>query len=417
MNAQIIKGTIWEILEVLRDLYDADVAAMFLVNEDMDNEEKLDILEDRLSRIKTIYHERATPLPEPVSTYVGLDRSDLQKCLSEIRILKFCFEEVQHPLISEGRLYPERNGKIWNYNYKSRPAKWVVFPNDDKNSPILFEGLTAYSIKTTKEIFADSSTALSRYPSISHLNAIEMGVTAQCKMVCFLHLKDPDDKKKIIGLVKIENYQDRPAERIKFSKDSTQTKEAKQYLPLLARLVKKSKERYKERAYEKLYGGLEFLEVLKTLDLTKARDLNREIYRQTRHLLFVLKRNEYVGHDDIFERVTNYVDDIASILKIAGKKSFKEILEEYKKHEDLILYGIKGYRDHFIHQFHVFVLGYIILNKIGLKIVAESTDQSLRTIQDRPDHKIHIREDNVLRAWFLTAFYHDAAPTPSSHHF
>jgi len=407
MNVQIIKGTIKEILEIIRNLYNSDVCAIFLISENMDEDEKLEILEERLKRIQKKYDEENQSLTNPLSRYMELDKNSLKKVLDEIKILKFCFEEVQN---SQAKNLPA-SGRFWDYSYDRRPFKWVIFKKVDKNIPILFEGLTAYSIRTGEEIFADNSTKINEYPSISHLQAVEKGISPPCKMVVFLHLKDPDNENKLIGLLKIENYEDREEEKAKFSEDSKQTEETRQYLPLLAKLVKKTREQYKEYSYENLYGGLKLLDALKSLTLGNTTEANNEIYRQTRHLFFVLKRNEYVGHEEIFERVINYAKDIAGdkILSVTGRKTFKMILEEYKKYEDLMLYGIKGYRDHFMHQFHVFVLGYIILNKIGMSKIVQSVNQSLKYVQDRSDPQVNFTEDNILRMWFLTAFYHDTA--------
>ncbi|MBT9143337.1 MAG: hypothetical protein DDT32_01611 [Syntrophomonadaceae bacterium] len=76
--------------------------------------------------------------------------------------------------------------------------------------------------------------------------------------------------------------------------------------------------------------------------------------------------------------------------------------------QPLMLYETEGYRDHFMHSFHVFLLGYIILHHIGLNIIREWLDKSLKH-GPAPYKGLKISNDDILRIWFLTAFLHDAA--------
>jgi hypothetical protein len=106
-------------------------------------------------------------------------------------------------------------------------------------------------------------------------------------------------------------------------------------------------------------------------------------------------------------RVTNYADDIAGVdvLDISPKGFFKKLLKRRREYEDLMLYKTEGYRDHFMHQFHVFVTGYIILNHIGLDRICNWVNESLKYTQ----HSLKLNEESILRIWFLTSFIHDAA--------
>lgn len=409
-NVETIKGSIETVLEVIREVYKADMCALFLIMENMHEDEMLEIFEKRLKSIKNAYKEKGESMPQKLQEYwngYNGNRENLGEFLEEIEILKFCFKEAQNPLITAKKLYPERDGKIWKYDYKNRPDKWVIFKEYTHTEPqesIRFEGLTAYSIRTGRELFHGSPSEIDAYLCTTHLQA-DREISPRCKMIVFLHLKNPKTE-KIIGLLKIENYKARPAEEHKFHEDSEETKEAKQYLPLLEKLVEKSRKFYEEFSYEKLYGGMRLLELLKDITPNQG-SVNQEIYNHTHHLFCAFYRKEYVGHEEIMTRVTNYTDDLAGkdVLNICPTGFFEELLERRIEYEDLMLYKTEGYRDHFMHQFHVFVTGYIILNHIGLDKICEWVNKSLKYTQ----HSLELNVKNILRIWFLTSFIHDTA--------
>ncbi len=64
-----------------------------------------------------------------------------------------------------------------------------------------------------------------------------------------------------------------------------------------------------------------------------------------------------------------------------------------------------NYRDHFIHQFQVFLLGYCILNRQA------HVRETLLTYLEKAGarHKGHATMDDVVRCWLLTSLYHDVA--------
>ena len=407
------KGSIETVLEIIRDIYKADICALFLIMEDMHEDEKLQIFEERLKFIKKAYDEKNEELPQPLKKYCeeySGKIENLKKFLREIDILKFSLREAQNP---DDPSVPDPDpktlpGKLWKYDYSRRPHKWVIFKNYTEKGAeksILFEGLTAYAVRVPRDIFISDSIEMKEYCCVTHLNARvpKPPITPECKMVAFFTLRDPQTK-QVTGLLKIENYKEISTAKDWFNENSQQTEEARKYLPLLEKLIKKSKESYKEYSYEKLYGGMKLLELLKKV--TTSGSLDQEIYDATHHLFCVLYRKEYVGHEDIMNRVTNYAEDISYKLKIFKEKGFfRKLLERRLEHEHLMLYKTEGYRDHFMHQFHVFVTGYIILHHIGLSKVRDLTNTSLSYSQ--PPQMLN--EEDILRIWFLTSFMHDAA--------
>lgn len=94
----------------------------------------------------------------------------------------------------------------------------------------------------------------------------------------------------------------------------------------------------------------------------------------------------------IADITTDTIKDLCEDFTLPDK--FKKYIDEYKKREGA-LQSIANYRDHFVHPFHVFWLGYYILNqwrKEGIK----------------PLNLIGKKDENlILKTWFLTSIYHD----------
>lgn len=407
-GVEVIKGSIETVLEVIRDIYKADICALFLIMEEMHEEEKLMIFEERLKSIEKAYKKEKRQMPPELQKYwdkYNGNRENLRLFLNEVEILKFRFKEAQNPNPSIPDPNPSKlPGRLWKYRYNDRPSKWVIFKNykeKDRAKSILFEGLTAYAVRTEMKLFIPNSIEMKKYSCITHLNA-RTGITPECKMMVFLPLRDPRTD-RVIGLLKIENYSEIDEAKDWFCENCVQTKEARKNLPLLVKLIKKSEEFYDEYSYEKLYGGIRLLALLN--DITPKGALNHRIYNFTYRLFLVLYRKEYVGHEEIMTRVTHYADDLAYELDISSNEFFKRLLERFKRHEDLLLYETEGYRDHFMHQFHVFIAGYIILNYLGLDKICKCVNNSLKHTQPN----LSLTEENILRIWFLTSFMHDIA--------
>jgi len=407
------------LLEFIREEYDADIAAIFLIVKEMHEDEKLFWFEKRLKYIERRYEEENIEMPGILKKYWGEysrgGKESLKPYLNDIDILKFCFKETQKEIPScpiDARIEPKE--RLWKYTYKKRPSQWVIFKEHKESNgekAILNEGLTAYAVRTKQNILIPESLKMDKCCCITHLNA-ESGITPKCKMVAFFPLIS--EESEIIGLVKIENYTDIP-ERYDWFDVSTQVGKSKceliqrKYLPLLVKFIEKSKEFSKEFSYEELYGVSPrlFLEQFKKLQQPKT-DMQKRILEKTEHLLWVLERKEYVGHKEIMIRITKYADDIADDLGVSKPEFFQRLLDERKKHEELMLYETYRYRDHFMHSFHVFLMGYIILNHIGLDKVCDMIKKNLQYAPS-PYKQMNLDNDAIIRIWFLTSFLHDAA--------
>jgi hypothetical protein len=96
----------------------------------------------------------------------------------------------------------------------------------------------------------------------------------------------------------------------------------------------------------------------------------------------------------IADITTDTIKDLCGERYFALPNKFKSYIDDYKRREGT-LQSIADYRDHFVHPFHVFWLGYYILDlwrekkKIPLNLPKKG-DENLN-----------------LKTWFVTSIYHD----------
>jgi len=252
-DVEIIKGSIQTLLEFIRKVYDADIAAIFLVVKEMHEDENLFWFERRFKYIKEKYDKNGIAMPDIINKYWQAydkgGKEGLRSYLNEIEVLKFCFREEQKekPSLSIDASR-EPKDRLWKYTYKQRPSKWVIFKeytDPIRENSILGEGLTAYAVRTSQKIFIPGSFEMEDYPCLTHLNAREEPkITPECKMVAFSPILSDD--KKIIGLLKIENYSDIPDRREWFDENTTlgnlkEEEIQQQHLPILIKFIEESK--------------------------------------------------------------------------------------------------------------------------------------------------------------------------------
>lgn len=531
-EVQTVKYTIRKFLDLIREIFKADVCFLYLINTEMDNYEKEGYVKERISHIKERYLERDDEVPE-----------DIEKLnFNDAKILKFI------DIVEKGK------EKKWNFDYKNRPEKYAVFYKYDKNKKILQEGITAYIARTGKIVVFNDDMDISSHESSASLN-YKKKISPTCQMMIGFPLIN--SKGDAIGVLKIENY---VKGQYSYTEDDHKIKDTLEYLPLLVQLIESSEGYFRTNSYEELFRGMKLLDNLKDIepnllkdllirlikslesyflnnsckDLVRVMDLlkdlkkiestslddwgiiepnlskelekiesnqnnpkkfkcaeqlttemyellgnlkeikrykgsqkeindeiyrllenlrkveskilenldsvgsqeeirkdicddnfsenpksikcpeqiNKEIYDTTLHLFLVLKRNEYIGYDEILDRITAYANDISELLDLTEDMtgSFKRFLEGVRKHEELLLCGLNDYRDHFMHQFHVFVSGYIIINELGIdEVFRTKIDKSLLHILGKKRYDFVLSKSDVLRIWFLTAFYHDYA--------
>lgn len=452
-KAEIVKSTIKEFLELFRAKFDADVCYLYLVNKAMDDDEKLMYYKERKEIIKAAYKKRGEELPAYLIPQFKYDvKEDKDEILKSIDILKFI------------DVAKKKGIKGWDVNVENRPAKYVLFKKL-RTEDIRGEGLTAYMarVKHARQFF-NCHDDVKEHPSSAFSNHKNIAPN-YCAMLIGFPLEDENGI--TIGVIKIENYSKceyknkdekeyiraenyskcvfKYTGEYKYNSKDSNVVAVQSYIPLLVQFILSSEKAFNENSYESLFKGMGLLDNLKNMEFpvpvdktdspvspTKKKlayldknirhDTNREIYNATLHLFLVLKRREFIGHDEILRRITHYVMAIGEKLGLNMEiiKYFQINLDQFQKHEELLLSGLDNYRDHFIHQFHVFVSGYIIINELGIENFKLSIQKSMNQIlslnnksqNDKKcdnDEEYKILDADVLRIWFLTAFYHDFA--------
>lgn len=124
------------------------------------------------------------------------------------------------------------------------------------------------------------------------------------------------------------------------------------------------------------------------------------------HLFFVLKRNTYYG-EAIVDRINKSIIGILESLNLPSD-IFSNIWNELRRHEDLMLYDLESYRDHVMHQFHVFILGYILIYSYGLETLRAQVQTLYGEFIEsyEPGIKKFTKTD-ILRLWTLISLFHD----------
>ena len=74
-----------------------------------------------------------------------------------------------------------------------------------------------------------------------------------------------------------------------------------------------------------------------------------------------------------------------------------------------MLYDLDKYRDHLMHQFHTFLCGYIIINKLDLNFFLELINSNyVHFISRNGKNEVpKFTRLDVLRIWTLASLFHD----------
>lgn len=146
----------------------------------------------------------------------------------------------------------------------------------------------------------------------------------------------------------------------------------------------------------------------KTEDEKTEKELTalNQVHNLLEHLFYVLKRNTYYG-EAILSRINRFIGDLLKAVSLP-EDIFLNVWESLKKHEDLMLYSIDNYRDHFMHQFHVFVTGYMLIYSYGIDRLLDLINRNYGEFVQSDDDKDKVfTKIDVIRIWTLAALFHD----------
>jgi hypothetical protein len=366
---------------------------------------------------------------------------EYNKCDTPYKILKFI--GVDDSYISSGE-----SKQYWIYDYDKRPNKYIVFDhsffnqipemNGKKVLYIANEGITAmvgrgknyvhmdkdqiYKIFGPKVRLKKDDTERNIHPECRELLAIPIYEDNEIKGVLRLDIyddpKNPESAKKRKGkyLEIIKSMDEKKSKKIDKPNDldniivTGKDDLFKIIQELCLQVIKVSGAITEKDAYDDLFQGKKIIDAILSIGgkASAGNRSNKKIYELTKHLFFVFQRHTYAGYEEIMTRTMLYIKDV---FKSVGMEKYYDLTErklyDFMDHEKLMLYSTKKYRDHFMHQFHVFVMGYIIINAIGIGVIKEKINKRLECTEEY--HKIKIDDDGVLRIWILISLFHDIA--------
>lgn len=328
----------------------------------------------------------------------------------------------------------------WIYDYKTRPNKYILFDRIDdivgkKVKYIKGEGITAMvgrlnfnaSMKEN-QIYDKNGDGSKNENSIGGKvrglkDDTERGIHNKCKELMAIPVYDIVSN-EIKGVIRLDNYNDLKADRNKVYEDiikltgggldDIEIKGEKDLFAVIIKLclqvIDVSNGMIDKGSYNDLFQGKRIINAI--LDIGEKINIenksNKNIYELTKHLFFVFQRHTYVGYEEIMARTMFYIKDV---FRAVGMERYYDLTEkklfDFMDHEKLMLYSTQKYRDHFMHQFHVFVMGYIIINAIGIDKIKERINKRLENVEDYKGIKID--DEGVLRIWVLISLFHDIA--------
>lgn len=106
--------------------------------------------------------------------------------------------------------------------------------------------------------------------------------------------------------------------------------------------------------------------------------------------------------DQIALKTIDFARDSLLYLKFTDGLAF-DLLKAWREYEDIIYLTRSTYRDHFMHQFYVFLLGVLLIPNIYEEI--------LKSDLFKENGCKPITKDRFFRRWFLTSMFHDIGYT------
>lgn len=423
------KNALIPVLETLREMLGADALFLWLLYDERaraDEHRRHRIHENEKRRLCEAFYRLLEEKQRGIlCTLMGgkaRTPEDMEKYLKgRYSILKFV-----EAVTSEKDFKPIEFG----YGEEKRPRKYVVLddevvediPEDgkiteselSKRGYVKLEGITAHHTRTKESGLYTRTDLADRLGNVSlGLNHHRINIQRttggppvdRCERLCILPIMYQDEtrRERVIGVLKAEIYTpDVPFDAARIDKVRT-------VLPYLAEFIIKSRIGVQALTYSALCKGGNLLDAL--IDVSgKEDDLDiRDLLDRTTHLFHVFHRGTFIGWSEIAGRINHYVEEITPILKLRDTDLLGRF-EKFQRYDELLLEDINQYREHFIHQFHTFVLGLILILQIGIDNFVTWTNDQLearRTLTGEPFRKLDKR--SVLRIWYLTSFYHDYA--------
>lgn len=158
----------------------------------------------------------------------------------------------------------------------------------------------------------------------------------------------------------------------------------------------------KER-YNRIFGS-ELLKKIESLNVEEIKGRkNKDVAERIKYFAFNTLAQDIIGVDKIYEKVVNHIKEISNYaLKLSNE--YMGIIEDLERFESLLRMDIR-YRDHFIHQFQVFLMGYYMINR------SDNLQNLLVKYLKEKGYSGSNEDllDPVITCWFLSSMFHDIA--------
>jgi GAF domain-containing protein len=274
---------------------------------------------------------------------------------------------------------------------------------------VLPMGITAYVCREGKGVMGHG-VAVRRHPEwLGNYEDVRREI---CTSLIALPLRLRDvgsDTDTVVGVIKIENHKRSPSVRSFKSLEKQKTRDQvpvfgprhRQVLAIVADCVAVAMQRFdREDSYKNIFGSEFPRQVLHILPNRFSGAKNQAVGERLQTFYRDVLKWDIMGLDDCYERVIEETGELSRSLGLG-----EEPVQTYRRLErfDALLRSVDvTYREHFLHQFQVFVLGYCLINR----------SRPLRLLlRDALEKRGLIRADinDVITCWFVIAIFHDMA--------
>jgi len=148
------------------------------------------------------------------------------------------------------------------------------------------------------------------------------------------------------------------------------------------------------QSFEKLCGK-ELINYIFSYNIpqSKNKSLNLSVLNELKILISKLKDSR--DSDEMVQNLIEGFINIGNCLQMPNGLS--DLISQFQKYEKLLLYNIPNYRDHFLHTFFVFSIGYFIINEWDAKKIPIFDNMNYQKI------------DELIKCWFISTIFHDIA--------
>lgn len=405
LNSNDLKNFLDEIVEIGAENTEAKSCSIFLLEESENKKGKILRLYSTSGKIGRILKEEEAEYYIPKRNPFTKKGEGKRKVIAYLRryFIEKCnyskenLEKYENNLLKEGKTLIDA---IWE---KQKSLIHIVREMGDDLVELVEKGeipmgITAYTLKTKEFIPPLQGEEIWEHPEWrgSYWGPHEICTSIVQVPILKKHGEEP------VGLIKIENH--RLSDSIKQINELNNSKiycftdRHNEILTILADSIVIAIQNiiYKSYTYKKLYGT----EILKKINELKIKSpqINKEIQKHLKEFYSKLEIEieDIGGIDRIYNKVTKLVSDIAQTLNLYA---VLDIIDNIGPAFEPLLGTDVKYREHFIHQFQVFLLGYYLINeKKSLR------KQLLKHLQNiNPNYDL----EDVLKVWFITSMFHD----------